>query len=134
MSIAKIRSKLNSVNNNQVGIKLGAITANLKSTPTIIARDLTVEGQVDSKGLIEIEGNIRGTINGNSIIIREEGVVEGHIFSEFLNIRGKFEGTIKAKNISVSSKAKIVGDIEYASLAVEDGASIDGQFKKIQNS
>lgn len=134
MSIAKIRSKLNSVNNNQVGIKLGAITANLKSTPTIIARDLTVEGQVDSKGLIEIEGNIRGTINGNSIIIREEGVVEGHILSEFLNIRGKFEGTIKAKNISVSSKAKIVGDIEYGSLAVEDGASIDGQFKKIQNS
>jgi len=134
MSIAKIRSKLNSVNNNQVGIKLGAITTNLKSTPTIIARDLTIEGQVDSKGLIEIEGNIRGTINGNSIIIREEGVVEGNIFSEFLNIRGRFQGTIKAKNISVSSKAKIIGDIEYGSLAVEDGASIDGQFKKIQNS
>lgn len=132
MSIANIKSKLNTVNNNSVGKKIGAITSSLKSTPTIIARDLVVEGQVNSAGLIEIEGTIRGTINGNSVVLREEGVVEGLVYAEFLNIRGRFEGSIKAKNISVSSKAKIIGDIEYDSLAVEDGASIDGQFKKSQ--
>lgn len=132
MSIVKLKSKLNTVNNNSVGKKIGAITSSLKSTPTIIARDLIVEGQVNSAGLIEIEGTIRGTINGNSVVLREEGVIEGLVYAEFLNIRGRFEGSIKAKNISVSSKAKIIGDIEYDSLAVEDGASIDGQFKKSQ--
>lgn len=132
MSIVKLKSKLNTVNNNSVGKKIGAITSSLKSTPTIIARDLIVEGQVNSGGLIEIEGTIRGTINGNSVVLREEGVIEGLVYAEFLNIRGRFEGSIKAKNISVSSKAKIIGDIEYDSLAVEDGASIDGQFKKSQ--
>jgi len=132
MSIVKLKSKLNTVNNNSVGKKIGAITSSLKSTTTIIARDLIVEGQVNSAGLIEIEGTIRGTINGNSVVLREEGVIEGLVYAEFLNIRGRFEGSIKAKNISVSSKAKIIGDIEYDSLAVEDGASIDGQFKKSQ--
>ena len=132
MSIVKLKSKLNTVNNNSVGKKIGAITSSLKSTPTIIARDLIVEGQVNSAGLIEIEGTIRGTINGNSVVLREEGVIEGLVYAEFLNIRGRCEGSIKAKNISVSSKAKIIGDIEYDSLAVEDGASIDGQFKKSQ--
>ena len=132
MSIAKIRTKINSMNSNGVSKKIGEITNNLKYTPTIISSDLVIDGKIDSKGLIEIEGVIKGTINGNSIIIREDGFVQGFISSEFLNIRGKFEGTIRAKNISISSKANVVGDIEYESLAVEDGASIDGQFKKNQ--
>jgi cytoskeletal protein CcmA (bactofilin family) len=133
MSIAKIKSRLGAVNSNSVQKKFGAITSSLKSTPTIIARDLTIEGQLKSTGIVEIEGIVKGTVNGNSVILREEGFVEGLVYAEFLNIRGRFEGTIKAKNITVSSKAKIIGDIEYDSLAVEDGASIDGQFKKNQS-
>jgi len=133
MSIAKIKSRLGNVNSNSVGKKFEAITSSIKSTPTIIARDLVIEGQLKSSGIIEIEGIVRGTINGNSVILREDGLVEGLVYAEFLNIRGRFEGTIKAKNISVSRKAKIIGEIEYDSLAVEDGASIDGQFKKIQS-
>lgn len=133
MSIAKIKSRLGAVNSNSVGKKFGAIASSLKSTPSIISRDLVIEGQLTSSGIIEIEGVVKGTISGNSVILREDGFVEGLIYAEFLNIRGRFEGTIKAKNINVSGKARIVGDIEYDSLAVEDGASIDGQFKKIQS-
>ena len=105
--------------------------ANFKSTPTIIARDLKIEGEIISAGLIEIEGVVKGTIKGNSVILREEGYVEGTIIAESLSIRGKFDGTIRAKNISITSKAKVIGNIEYGSLSVEDGASIDGQFKMI---
>lgn len=138
MPIANLKSKVvsivsqaNSSNDNSITKRLEVISSNFKSTPTIIARDLKIEGEIHSAGLIEIEGNIKGTIHGNSVILREEGFVQGTIFAESLSIRGKFEGTIKAKNISVSCKAKIQGDIEYESLCVEDGACIDGQFKRI---
>jgi cytoskeletal protein CcmA (bactofilin family) len=102
-----------------------------KSTPTIISQDLKIEGDILSLGLIEIEGAIKGTLKGNSVIIREEGSVEGDVIAETLQIKGKFQGNIKAKNISISSKANIHGNIEYLTLAVEDGACIDGQFKRI---
>lgn len=102
-----------------------------KSTPTIMSRDLRIEGEVSSFGILEIEGSVKGTINGNTVILRENGFVEGTITAESLSIRGTFEGTIKAKNLNISSKAKLLGNVEYDNISVEDGACIDGQFKKI---
>lgn len=136
MQIANIKSKVvvsqtGSSNDNSISKRLEVMSANFKSTPTIIARDLKIEGEITSAGLIEIEGVIKGSIKGNSVILREEGYVEGTIIAESLSIRGKFDGTIRAQNISITSKAKVIGNIEYGSLSVEDGASIDGQFKMI---
>ena len=141
MSIANIKSKLaaaaqgKSDGDNSITKKLEILSSsNFKTTPTIIARDITIEGNLNSSGVIEIEGNVKGIIRGNLIILREECFVEGSIIGENLNIRGRFEGSIKAKNINISSKARVHGEIEYESLSVEDGASVDGQFKRLKAS
>lgn len=139
MQIASLRSRvmgaaqnsINGENDNKITKKIEVISTNFKSTPTIFSRDLNVEGNISSAGLVEIEGFVKGTIKGNSVIIRENGSVEGDLFAQTLNIRGNFNGNIKAKNISISGKAKVNGFIEYSSLTVEDGACIDGQFKQI---
>lgn len=135
MPIASLHAKIvsidnSSVNDNIVAKKLEAISPSFKSTPTILARDLTIEGEVMSLGLVEIEGKIKGIIRGNSVILRENGIVEGEIHAQSLSIRGSFNGKIYATNIDISSKARVMGEIEYASLSVEDGACIDGNFKK----
>lgn len=136
MPIANLKSKLSavaqggSVGDNSITKKLENIGSGLKTTPTIIARDLSVEGNITSTGMVEVEGNIKGSINGSSVILREECFVEGAITAESLSIRGRFEGSIKVKNLSISSKARVHGDIEYDSLSVEDGACVDGQFKR----
>ena len=138
MSIARLKSKTISLISGQLhsddslGTKFEKISSSFKSTPTIIAKDLKIEGNVTSTGLIEIEGHIKGNIKGNSVIIREEGFVEGEIAANSLNIQGKFDGTTKAKSLTISSKAVVTGTIEYGSLSVEDGADIDGQFKLLQ--
>jgi cytoskeletal protein CcmA (bactofilin family) len=141
MSIANIKSKLATAANGgvegekSITRKLEMLSSsNFKTTPTIIARDMTIEGNLHSTGVIEIEGNVKGIVKSESIILREECFVEGSIISENLNIRGRFEGSIKAKNISISSKGRVHGEIEYDSLSVEDGASIDGQFKRLNAS
>jgi len=136
MSISNIRAKINqsivgnSANSGELLPKKLDNLTNFKSTPTIISRDLKIQGEIFSAGVIEIEGNIVGTINGNSVILREEGSINGTVFAENFSIRGKFEGVIKSKNISIASKARVNGEIEYDILSVEDGACIDGHFKK----
>lgn len=138
MSISNIKNKVvnhnfkineNSIEDNS--LKKLEILSNFKSTPTIISKDLKIQGELYSGGIIEIQGAINGTINGNSVILREDGTVTGAVFAENFNIRGRFEGNIKAKFISISSKAKVRGEVEYETLSVEDGANIDGYFKKI---
>lgn len=139
MKIARIQNQENNVNQNSP-IKLSNDNKkNImtrknegKSTPTILSRDLKIEGDLLSKGLVEIEGHVHGSIRGNSVIIREDGIVEGEIMAETLNIKGRFKGSIKSKNVSISSKANVNGEIAYSTLCVEDGACIDGQFKRME--
>ncbi len=120
------------VNDNKSrGKKTEISGGNFKATPTIFSKDLKIEGDITSAGLLEIEGFVKGTVKGNFVIIRENGAVEGDLSAESLNIKGNFQGNIKAKSISISSKAVVNGVVEYQTLCVEDGASIDGQFKKI---
>jgi cytoskeletal protein CcmA (bactofilin family) len=99
-----------------------------------LAKDLVFEGDLTSSHSIEVEGKIKGNLKGNSVILREGSFFEGTIIAQFLNIRGNFQGSISAKNITIASKAKISGLIEYESLLVEDGASIEGQFKPLNSS
>ncbi len=111
--------------------KIENLGSNFKSTPTIISRDLKITGNISGKGIIEIEGLVRGVVNGGFVVIREKGFVEGEIYSDSVVIKGNFVGKIKAKIVNIAGKAVISGEIEYESLSVEDGASIDGEFKKI---
>lgn len=104
-----------------------------KSTPTIISTDLEMEGDIKSSGVIEIEGSVKGNIKGNIVIIREGGSVIGSLLCESLQLKGRLEGELSAKSISISSKGYLKGNIEYGSLCVEDGALIDGQFKKLDS-
>ncbi len=137
-SVANFKDKFVSImrgnlDNEPLAKKVAAISAGLKSTPTILARDVEVEGQISSNGIVEIEGHVKGIIKGNIIALRESGFIEGDVFAESFNIRGRFEGNIRSKSISISSKARVIGRVEYETLFVEDGAYIDGQFKCIEN-
>ena len=100
-------------------------------TPSILSKNFQIQGDIKSSGILEIEGKAKGTIKGNLVVIREDGQVEGKIDADILNIHGAFNGDIKANKINIFKKARIIGNIEYKSLSVEDGAYIDGQFKRI---
>ncbi len=102
-----------------------------KNNTSIISKDLFLKGDLTTDGLLEIEGKIEGNIKGNEITIRESGFVNGNIISNILNIKGNFQGTIKSQRINVSGKANIKGTLEYVSLCVEDGSSIDGDLKRV---
>lgn len=104
---------------------------NLKSTPTIISKDLVIEGEISSVGVIEIEGSIQGNIKGNVVVLRESGFISGEVIAESICIRGNLNGKVRSNIVNISGKAKVSGDIEYKTLSVEDGACIEGQFKRI---
>ena len=134
MSIVNLKSKLLSFFNRSdttVELEEKKPKKTFTSTPTIIARDLRIEGNVFSSGLVEIEGTVNGVIKGNAVILLENGVIDGEIVAESFSIRGKFSGTIKAQNVNIADKAQVSGTIEYSTLSIEDGACVDAKFKKI---
>ena len=104
-----------------------------KGNTSIISKDLSIKGNLKSEGLLEIEGKIDGDIDGNVITLRETAVVNGNIIAKVVNVKGKFDGIIKSERINISGRADIRGTLEYVSLCVEDGASIDGELKRVND-
>ena len=102
-----------------------------KSNTSIIARDLSLTGNLICEGVLEIEGKISGDIYGNIVTLRESASVTGNIIGRIVNIRGEFNGIIKGERINISGKANIKGTLEYLSLCVEDGATIQGDLKRV---
>tara|TARA_B110000259_G_scaffold183202_2_gene228122 strand:- start:3128 stop:3523 length:396 start_codon:yes stop_codon:yes gene_type:complete len=119
----KVRKKINDMID-----KSGVIVKS--SMPSIIADNMYIEGSFKSSGCIEIEGKINGSIISRSVIIRKKGVCEGSISADSIDIQGSFSGDLDVNNIKVSKKAVVTGKFSYNSLIVEDGASIEGEFKK----
>jgi cytoskeletal protein CcmA (bactofilin family) len=99
---------------------------------SFLAKDIKITGKIEVKSLIEIDGYFQGSIKGSDVVIRSNGFVEGEIEAKNIIIRGKFEGEIKTNQLQICQYATITGKITYETLIVEDGASVDGQFNKIQ--
>jgi cytoskeletal protein CcmA (bactofilin family) len=116
----------------QVQKKLFNTIKSIKSITSVLSKDMSMEGKINSGSSVEIEGKFKGDINGKRVCIRGGAEVEGLILAQFLSIEGKFNGEIKSNSINIAKTANITSsNIEYITLSVEDGASIDGNFKKI---
>jgi cytoskeletal protein CcmA (bactofilin family) len=98
--------------------------------PSVIAADLNVLGNIISDGVLDIDGKIDGNVRCHTASIRPNGRVHGDVTAEIVHVYGAVEGVIKAKSVMLYATAKVVGTIMHESLSIEDGAFVDGKFKR----
>jgi cytoskeletal protein CcmA (bactofilin family) len=100
---------------------------------SIIGNDLTIVGQglrIISKGTLQVDGDITGDVVGSEVIIGEKGRVTGIVSGESVVVRGEVAGTIRGMRVVLQSGAKVEGDVHHQSLAVEQGAYLDGRVRR----
>jgi len=96
------------------------------SVPSIISADVIMHGNINAGGEVQFDGNMEGDIKAASLIVGDKASVKGEIMCERVTIRGKVEGGIRAKQVTLAATAHIMGDIIHSSLAVENGAHFEG--------
>ncbi len=104
-----------------------------KHPPTIIAADVNLLGNIISDGTMDIDGRIEGNIRCKHVTIRKNGVIKGDVFADSVQVYGRIEGLIKAKDVNLYATCHVEGVIMHESLTIEDGAFVDGQFKRASN-
>jgi len=97
--------------------------------PSIISADVVMRGNVNSAGEIQFDGSLEGDLKAGSLIIGDKAVVKGEVICETVTVRGRVEGGIRAKSVSLASTAHIQGDILHSSLSVETGAHFEGNCR-----
>jgi cytoskeletal protein CcmA (bactofilin family) len=100
--------------------------------PSIISADLKVTGNLKSDGDIQVDGNVEGDIDSATLTVGEGAHVKGHISCETVRICGTVDGAVKAKSVVMAKTARVIGDIIHDSLAIEAGAFIEGNIKRLE--
>jgi cytoskeletal protein CcmA (bactofilin family) len=85
------------------------------------------KGELSFKGSFRIEGNFKGTIVSESLlIIGERGKVEADVKVGQLVINGEIRGTLQATDrIEVHDKGRVFGTLLAPTLVVEEGAYLE---------
>ncbi len=99
------------------------------AAPSIISSDLKIVGNMESKGEIQIDGTLEGDVNCARLSVGDGGHVQGAVTVETALIRGRVDGQIKAKKITLTRSARVVGDIVHETLTIEPGAHLEGHCR-----
>jgi cytoskeletal protein CcmA (bactofilin family) len=93
-----------------------------------IVEGTSIEGQINSKSNIRIDGFLKGTvITQGRLVLGPEGKIEGEIQCNNADIEGTLNGTINVKELlTLKASAKLQGDITTNKLAIEPGAVFSG--------
>lgn len=109
--------------------KDGSLTAKTV-TPSVLAHDVNVLGNIISEGYLDIDGRIEGNIKCVELTVRKNGIVKGDIIADTVNIYGRVKGLIKGKHVNLYKTCSVEGIIMHEAVSIEDGAQVDGQFKR----
>ncbi|MCG8688931.1 MAG: polymer-forming cytoskeletal protein [Desulfobacterales bacterium] len=94
---------------------------------SIIDKELKIDGSISSTGKLIIKGQVTGTIDGDVVIIAEDGLVnssETKVSS--LTIGGSFQGEVSAsKELIILSTGTCAGKVVCQDLIVENGGVLN---------
>ena len=102
--------------------------SNSNSTPSIIGSDVTITGNIETNGELQLDGAVDGDLTCGSLAMGEEGSVRGSIKADSVVIRGAVKGEVRARSVRLESTCVIEGDVFHETLSVEAGAKLTGQF------
>ena len=101
----------------------------VNSVSTFLGSDGIIEGTIEFKKTIRLDGKVKGKILSNSgtVIVGEKAVIQADINVDVVIIMGKVNGTIDARErIEVYPPGRIVGDIQAPTVLIESGVVFNG--------
>lgn len=90
-------------------------------------KETQIRGDLSFKGSFRIDGQFKGKINSDSIlIVGENGKVEADITIGLIVIEGEVKGNVQAsEKVEIHSNGKVIGTIVSPKLAIEEGAFLE---------
>ena len=101
---------------------------NSSSVVNIIGPGTTIQGDINSKGDIRIDGTLKGSINTEGkVVLGANGTIEGDVVCQDADISGTINAKITvSKLLSLKATARLNGDIVTSKLSIEPGATFTG--------
>lgn len=99
--------------------------------PSIISADLRITGDLVCSGDVQIDGWVEGNVQSRNIIVGEGATVQGRLQAEEVRIAGLLSGDVQADLVVLQKTAHVNGDVLHKSLAIEEGAYLQGMCRRL---
>jgi len=109
---------------------MGVVRGSDRNAPSVIGPDLTINGNLISKGEVQIDGEVQGDIHGTYVVIGEKARITGGIIAEEVIVRGHVMGSLRGKRVMLQSSSHVEGDVFHQTLAIEQGAFFEGKSRR----
>jgi cytoskeletal protein CcmA (bactofilin family) len=99
---------------------------------SIINKGLVVDGTLSIKGKLVINGTVKGTLVGETVIVGKEGVICADTKVASITIGGKFDGELEVSNeLIILSTGSCGGRVVCNDLVVEPGGIVNAEVNSI---
>ncbi len=112
---------------------MGVSRGTERNAPSVIGPDLIINGNLVSKGEVQVDGEVQGDINGTYVVIGEKARITGGIIAEEIVVRGHVMGSVRGKRVMLQSSSHVEGDIFHQALAIEQGAFFEGKSRRSED-
>ena len=102
---------------------------------SLIGAGTQIDGNLRFTGGLRIDGEVKGNIDAadgassSTLVLSEQGRIEGAVTVGHLILNGTIVGAVTVtESLEMQSKARIVGDVDYALIEMHQGAVIEGRL------
>jgi len=93
---------------------------------SIIDSGLTVDGTISCQGELIVKGTIKGQLDGETVVIAEEGAIYAETKVDRITIGGTFEGNLKvARDLTILATGKCGGTVACHDMTFEAGGRLN---------
>lgn len=102
---------------------------------SLIGAGTRIEGALYFTGGLRVDGELKGSIqaaegaSSSTLVVSEHARIEGAVSVAHMVTNGTVVGpVVVTEALEMQSKARIVGDVEYAAIEMHQGAVIEGRL------
>ena len=100
------------------------------SAKVVIGNGVKIKGEITDADEIQIDGHADVTMNTDNLVVGSTGNLKGTIPSNNIDVSGKLEGKITAREtLTVQELGTVSGSIEYQNMNIKLGGKITGKIK-----
>lgn len=97
---------------------------------SFLGTESSMEGDLRVRGIVRVDGNARGTIEADEVILGATGMLSGEIIARKIIIEGRVEGSLRAGELlEIGSRGNVDGDIFAAQLVILEGGRFNGSVQ-----
>ncbi len=98
---------------------------------SVIAVGATINGEIDSQGVVKVEGVVKGSVRAaGQVLIAAGGLIDGNVHSREAIVGGEVRGGIFGdERVEIQTGAVVQGDIATKRLLVQEGGEVNGYLK-----